>query len=431
MKFTGSKLRLQPGDIAEVTRPFGLTEAHARTVMEVETNGKGYDSLGQVAFLFEPHKFYQNVPKEKLQEAIRQGLAYPHWKGPGSYPKTPALRWEQFQKAVALDETTAIKSASWGLGQIMGSECVECGYTSPQEMLTAFYQSEKEQIRAMMTLIKHRGLDKDLHNFPQIAACRHFALRYNGAAYEKNNYHNKLHDAYVRWSSRLKTVQATQPTPIPGSTVKIPKVDAIPAAQIKDTTFRVGDHDEEERDGPIWQMQQLFKDKGYSLLIDGKFGPGTRATVLSWKGNQDMAVITPDMSEHDRVLLAASGPMPIPAERANTTVEELKPTSTIVQKSSLGKKILGWSGLGTVAAEGLDSSNMLDSAQATMDKAQQAKGVVTSARELIVGSGIGDILHLIAVYRFEIMIVVAIVSFVLYHLIEKRRVEMHQNAEVA
>lgn len=430
MKYDGPKLRLQPGDIAEVMRPFGLTEAHARTVIEVETNGKGYDSLGQVAFLFEPHKFYQNVPKNMLQEAINLGLAYPHWKGPGSYPKTPALRWAQFQKAVALDETAAIKSASWGLGQIMGSECVECGFSSPQEMLTAFYQSEKAQVKAMMTLVKHRGLDKDLHNFPDISACRHFALRYNGVAYEKNNYHNKLHDAYIRWSSRLKTVEATRPTPIPGSTIKVPPVDAIPADQIKDTTFRIGDHDEEDSGGPIWQMQKLFKDKGYSLLVDGKFGPGTRATVLAWKGNQNMAVITPDMSERDRMLLDKSGPMPIPAERANTTVEDLKPTSTIVQKSSWGKKILGWTTGSLVTGQVLDNGGVLDNAQSTMDKATQAKGVVVQARELVVDSGIADLLHIILEYKFEIMIVAAVVGFILYHLIEKRRVEMHQNAEV-
>lgn len=429
MKYDGTKLRLQPGDIAEITRPYGLTEAHARTVIEVETAGKGYNSIGQVEFLFEPHKFYQNLPKEKLQVAIQTGLAYPKWKGPGSYPKTVALRWAQFQKAVELDETAAIKSASWGLGQIMGSEHKECDYVSPQAMLTAFYQSEKEQVKAMMVLCHHRGLDKDLKNFPDIAACRHFALRYNGAAYEKNNYHNKLHDAYVRWSSRLKTVEAGT-HPIVAAVQ--PRADAIPEHEMQDNTFRVGDHDEEERDGPIWKMQETFKEKGYSLQIDGKFGPGTRAVVVSWKANQNMATITPDMSVHDRDMLATSGPMPVPAERANTTIADLKESSTIVQKSSLGKKLLGGTVGPLVVGQLADSGGLLDNAQSTMDKAQQAKGIFTQARELVVvNSGIGDLLHTILQYKFEIMVVVAVVGFILYHLIEKRRVEMHQNAEVA
>ena len=429
MKFDGPKVRVQPGDIAEVARGYGLTEAHIRTVGEVETAGKSYDSLGQVAQLFEPHIFYKNVPKEKLQVAIQQGLAYPKWKGPGSYPKTPTLRWAQFLKAVALDETAAIKSASWGYGQIMGSEFDECGYHSPQEMLTAFYQSEKEQISAMMRLIKHRGLDKDLKNFPDIAACSHFALRYNGAGYAKNNYHNKLHDSFVRWSSRLKTVAAATH---PMIAAVQPHTDAIPEHEIKDSTFRVGDHDDDERDGPIWKMQELFKSKGYSLQVDGKFGPGTRAVVVAWKANQNMATITPDMSAHDRDLLDKSGAMPIPAERAETTVAELKQSSTIVQKSSLGKSILGWSTGLLGGGQVLDSTGVLDTAQSTVDKATQAKGVFTQARELlVVNSGIGDLLHMVLQYKFEILVIAAIAGFVLYHMIEKRRVEMHQNAEVA
>src|ERR1700760_1474585 len=113
MDMKGSGLRLQPGELQAVTAEFGLTEAHARTVMEVETSGKGFDQMGWVEFLFEPHLFYRNCPKDKLQTAIQQGLAYPQWRGPGSYPKTLALRHAQFEKAMALDETAAIKSASW------------------------------------------------------------------------------------------------------------------------------------------------------------------------------------------------------------------------------------------------------------------------------------------------------------------------------
>jgi len=415
MIYDGSETRLQPGDLPRLATTIGCTEAHLRTVIEVETSGKGFDSQRHVSFLFEPHIFYRNLKGAQLQEAIQKGLAYKFWKGPGSYPKTPQLRWQQFQEAAALNETAAICSASWGLGQIMGSEFAEAGYPSPQAMLVAFYKSEAEQVQGMINLIRHRGLDADLRNFPDMTACRHFALKYNGAAYEKNNYHNKLHDAYVRWSARLKTA----------------KVNAVPPEHDKDSTFRIGDHDEVYPNGPIWRMQQLFKDKGYSLLVDGKFGPGTRATVLAWKGNQNMENITPDMSPADVALLIKSDPMPVAAERAAATADDLKPTSVIVQKTSLGKKLLGWTGLGLGGAQAADSSGLLDTTQSYVDKATQAKGIVVSTRELVVDSGVSEVLHLILAWKFEILVVIAIAGFFIMNQIQKRRVEMHRNAEVA
>jgi len=260
MNYEGKKVPLAPGQLASIAAEYGLAEAHVRTVMQVETAGHAYNSVGWPDFLFEPHKFYQNIPKAKLQTAIDEGLAYKSWKGPGSYPKTPALRVEQFLKAAALDETAAIESASWGLGQILGSECEEAGYPTPQAMLQAFMDSEEAQIRGMLNLIKHRGLDKDLRNFPNMAACRHFALRYNGAAYAKNNYHVKLQSAFNR-------LMSTTPHLVP--------------AKPLDETIHYGDQNENVR-----SMQKILISLGYDLGrggADADYGPATRRAVMDWK----------------------------------------------------------------------------------------------------------------------------------------------------
>src|SRR4051812_28568590 len=103
MDYKGAGVRLQPGELEEIAEKYGLTEVHAKTVIDVETSGKGFNALGWVEFLFEPHIFYKNVPKDKQAEAIRKGLAYPMWKGPGSYPKGLQLRINQFLAATALD----------------------------------------------------------------------------------------------------------------------------------------------------------------------------------------------------------------------------------------------------------------------------------------------------------------------------------------
>jgi hypothetical protein len=242
--------------------------------MDVETSGKGFNSAGWVEFLFEPHKFYANVTKNKLQEAVNEGLAYPHWKGPGSYPKTLQLRIDQFKKAAALDETAAIASASWGLGQIMGSECKEVGYDTPQAMLTAFAESEENQVIGMLRLIKNRGLDKDLLRFPNLDACRHFALRYNGAGYERNMYHIKLQTAFIRES------HAQQDTPV-----------------VEEGTIVYGTRDTSPN-GPVHTLQKALIKVGAVINQDGDFGPRTKAAVLVWKAKNGLGT-SPDVSQQD------------------------------------------------------------------------------------------------------------------------------------
>lgn len=413
MEYKGMAQPLQPGDIERVAESIGVPEAAMRAVIEIEANGRAFDSLGHPTFLFEPHRFYKNVPKDKLAEAIRDGLAYPRWKGPGSYPKTPALRWQQFQKAVALDETAAIKSASWGLGQIMGEEYDEAGYNTPQEMLVAFCDSEFNQLQGMANLIKVRNLDDAMRSFPSMAACRQFAKRYNGAAYERNNYHNKLHDAHVKWDKRLN-----------GSSAQ----DAPPPDE-KDDTLRIGDKDK-IWNGPVRTAQRMLRDLGYSLKVDGDFGPGTRTAILAWQANNDMQT-TGELSPADIEFLKISPPMPIQAERANATVADLKPQSSIVQKTSLGKKIMGWFGITTTGAAVVNQTGLMDQSQAYIDKAHQAKGIVVSARELFVDIGIAGFFQTINEWKFPLLLVAVVVGFIVMNQVQKKRLEMHKKAEIA
>lgn len=403
----GTATPLQPGDIGSVAASISVPEAALRAVMEVEANGKAFDSGGHPTFLFEPHLFYKNVPKSLLSSAIKQGLAYPRWKGPGSYPKTPELRWQQFQKAVALDETAAIKSASWGLGQILGSEFFEAGFGTPQELLIAFCNAELSQVQGMANLIKHRGLDADLRGFPAMVNCRHFALRYNGKAYEKNNYHNKLHDAYNRWAARL------------GMSSQTNGEDAM-----SDGVLKIG-----ERGPSVEAAQQQLKDKGYSLKVDGIFGGGTRTTVLAWQANNNRPT-TGYLSHDDLAFLPNSPQMEVQAERANAKIADLKKDSAIIRQSSTLKKIIGGSVGGLGAMQGADSSGVLDTTQSYVDKAQQASGIVTSVRQMAVDSGIANLIHSVLEYKFLIVCVVAVIGFFIATNIQRKRLEMHQKAEI-
>ncbi len=126
--------------------------------MEVEASG-GFDRLTRLKMLFEPHVFWRNLSGAARTRAASLGLAYAAWK-PGAYPTGSYLRLTQ---ATAIDETAALKAASWGLGQILGENHRAAGYATLQVMVLAFCNSgEAEHLAAMVRFIVTNGLDDDL-----------------------------------------------------------------------------------------------------------------------------------------------------------------------------------------------------------------------------------------------------------------------------
>lgn len=406
--FHGSGKKINAADVKRAADFLRVPQAGIRAVMEVEAGGNGFDSMGNVKFLFEPHRFYAEISDDTtmLREAMSQGLAYKSWKGPGSYPKSADARWIQFRKACALDETKAIRAASWGLGQIMGSEHDEAGFNTPEEMVEAFAQSEGEQLMGMANLIKARKLDIALRKFPDIAGCRAFALRYNGKAYEKNAYHTKLQSAFNRWALREQS--------------NAPMV-------ADDGVLRVGSHNPR-----VGALQQSLKDKGYKITgkPDDKFGNMTRDAVNSWKADNNRPA-NGEMDSQDLLDLENGPSRPLSAERTEVTAAELKKDSSIVRTTDTSIKT-GWGVGGLLTAAGAaNESGLLDKAEDYSDKAERAKGIYGTVKGLLADSGLVDLLGFVVEYRFMILCIVAIGGFFAFRYIEKKRIQMHQEAEVA
>jgi len=100
-------------------------------------------------------------------------------------------------QALAIDETAALKAASWGLGQILDENHKAAGYATPQAMVLAFCSGgEAEHLAAMVRFIVTNGLDDALRRHDWAG----FARGYNGAGYAKHGYHTKLVAAFAKWS---------------------------------------------------------------------------------------------------------------------------------------------------------------------------------------------------------------------------------------
>lgn len=200
-------------DITRVGRMIGTGEDEVHAVLDVEAAGEGFDSKGRPKMLFEPHLFYRelkNQPK-KLSEAMSLGLAYDGWR-PGSYPPDS---YPRLLAAMKIDETAALKSASWGLPQILGSNHKAAGYPTVQKMVEDFTQSEGVQLEAMIRFVKAKGLDIHLRNHDWAS----FARGYNGALYAAHGYHLKMRAAFERW-------QKIKDTPVPKDFAPVPDVKA-------------------------------------------------------------------------------------------------------------------------------------------------------------------------------------------------------------
>lgn len=217
--FVGKATPLADIDLPQVGHTIGVGEDEIHAVIDVEAAGSGFDKLKRPKMLFETHKFYAALSGANRDRAVSLGIAYPKWKR--DYPSDSYPRLFQ---AMAIDETAALKSASWGLGQILGSNYVEAGYDSPQQMVLAFVEGgEGEHLAAMVRFIKANRLDDELRSHNWAA----FARGYNGPKYAENGYHTKLAASFARWAKIPDTPWSPQSEAV-GKAIPVPPVDVRP-----------------------------------------------------------------------------------------------------------------------------------------------------------------------------------------------------------
>lgn len=218
--FVGRATPLADIDLPQIGHTIGVGEDEIHAVIDVEAAGSGFDGSGRPKMLFEPHVFFRNLSGADRAHAVQTGLAYASWRA-GGYPKDS---YPRLVAAMAIDETAALKAASWGLGQILGENYVAAGYESPQQMVLAFVEGgESEHLAAMVRFIEANGLDDELraHNWAS------FARGYNGAAYAKHGYHTKLAAAYAKWS-KIKDTPWSPETSAVGKPIPVPPVTVGP-----------------------------------------------------------------------------------------------------------------------------------------------------------------------------------------------------------
>jgi N-acetylmuramidase-like protein/putative peptidoglycan binding protein len=203
LEFTGTATPLTEAGMTQATQRLqvGLPEIWA--VLKVETSGCGFFADRRPRILFERHIFHRET--QGRFDVTAPDISNP--KGGGYIGGAP--EYERLARAIALDSGAALRSASWGIGQVMGFNAETVGFAAVETMVMAMTVSEDNQLQAMFQFV----VGNHLHTAMQQRDWVTFARGYNGPNFAQNEYDKKLDAAFSRLASqgvpdlRVRTAQ--------------------------------------------------------------------------------------------------------------------------------------------------------------------------------------------------------------------------------
>lgn len=206
---------LTENDYVRAADRLGVEVAVVKAVQQVETGGRGgFLANGKPPILFEGHIFWKELealpftPKLNPENyrAGNEDILYKKWER-GHY-KGGIKEYERLDKALALAEkigktnneiqavrAAVLKSASYGKFQILGTNCISCGYSDVFAFVEAMNESEGKQLDAFVEFIIKNKMQEALKNKDWAS----FAKKYNGPGYAANRYDEKLQAAYEKF----------------------------------------------------------------------------------------------------------------------------------------------------------------------------------------------------------------------------------------
>jgi N-acetylmuramidase/Putative peptidoglycan binding domain len=195
--FSGGGVPLTQAGLDAAAKKLGVgpNEIWALTFTETDPPYGGFYADKRPQILFERHIFH-GLTKGKYD------LQYPDISNAkaGGYGAGGSHQYDRLALAMSLDETAALQSASWGIGQVLGENYKEAGYASPQEMVTRVFASEDEQLLAVANEIL-----SDRNGKAAKALAGHdwktFASIYNGPAYAENKYDSVISGWFQKFST--------------------------------------------------------------------------------------------------------------------------------------------------------------------------------------------------------------------------------------
>ncbi len=239
-------------EISRIAEDLTVEPAALLAVAQVESGGRVFAKVNgkdMPLIRWEGHYFHRELPVSLRKRAVRAGLASTVVGGVKN-SSSQQVRYNLLERAKKLHEEAALRSCSWGLGQVMGANAEWIGYTDVHALVADAVAGAAGQVRVMAMFIRKAGLVDELQTLNWAA----FARQYNGPGYKVNKYDTKMAKAYVAF----------------GGSGEIAEPDEL--------ILRTGSQGEAVR-----ELQLLLRRAGHSILIDGDFGPATKRAVLNFQ----------------------------------------------------------------------------------------------------------------------------------------------------
>lgn len=181
---------LSVADYERAAQALGCRRQTLQAVAMVESLDRGMLSSGRVVILFEAHVF-SRLTGHRF-DASHPAISSPKWDR-GLYRGGEA-EYGRLEEALRLDPEAALRSASWGLFQIMGFNAEKAGFANATHMAFAMQEKEQRHLDAFVSFIRSEDLAQTLVRSDFDA----FAKGYNGPRYAENRYPQRMRAALAR-----------------------------------------------------------------------------------------------------------------------------------------------------------------------------------------------------------------------------------------
>jgi hypothetical protein len=265
--YSCASVPLSASDFTTALGTLGVDAPTAWSILTVESGKAGYLPDRRPQILFERAVFSRQTGG--AYDASNPDISQPNW---GGYIGG-AAEYTRLAEAYALNQDAAFQSASWGLGQIMGFNFKNAGYTSAEAMVADACASEAAQLTQFINFLTNTGIV----NYLQVQDWNNVARLYNGLG-QVAKYSGLLSNSYTTLSA---------PGGLPDLSVR--------AAQLY-LRFLAAANSQ-----PTWNVS----------IVDGVIGPRTLGALNAFQTAQGIATTS---EVDDDVLASLSNALPAPVD---------------------------------------------------------------------------------------------------------------------